>query len=147
MSIVQSRPKVMTLIAGIILSLSVCLPAAAETPAATDPVQMVVARQMTAFRERNSDQAYQVLSKAYQTRYSSPLRFATAMRLQFWELYSHASYRFLGRNQAGNFEIQKVEVTGEDEKPYVFLFRMVRSDQGSWQIDNVLMLDPEGQGI
>ena len=149
MSIGQVRPKVMSWIAGIFLAafLFSTFPVRAETPALTDPVQMVVAKQLSAFRDRNSTEAYAALSSAFQGKYKSPLRFATMMRLNFWELYNHASYRFLGRSHAGGFEIQKVEVKGEDDQSYVFLFRLVRSAAGDWQIDNVLMLDPDGQQI
>ena len=150
MSIGQVRPKVMSWIAGIFLAamlFSSSLTHAADAPVLTDPVQMVVAKQLSAFRDRNSKAAYAGLSSSFQGKYKSPLRFATMMRLNFWELYNHASYRFLGRSHSAGFEIQKVEVKAEDDQAYVFLFKMVRSEKGDWQIDNVLMLDPDGQQI
>lgn len=146
MSIGQRRPKVMSWIAGLFLAalLFTAPVQAADAPAAADPIQMVVAKQMSAFRERNSGKAYEALSQAYQGKYKTPLGFVTMMRLNFWELYNHASYRFLGRTHSGSFEIQKVEVKDQDDVPYIFLFRLIHTGK-DWQIDNVLMLDPAGQ--
>ena len=114
---------------------------------AADPIQSVVAKQLSAFKERDSAQAYAVISQSFRSKYQTPLRFATMMRLNFWNLYNHATYRFLGQNHNGSSEIQKVEVTGDDLVRRIYLFRMTKGESGDWLIDNVLMLDPEGQAI
>ena len=91
--------------------------------------------------------AYAGLSTASKEKYKSPLRFATSMRLNFWALYNHQSYRFLARSGDSQTEIQKVEVRGDDRVPHVFLFRMIKAENGTWLIDDVLMLENDGQPI
>ncbi len=122
--------------------------AASPSPSqAHDPIQTVVARQLSAFKARDSAQAYSVISNSFRAKYKTPLRFSTMVRLNFWELYNHAAYRFLGQNHTDQSEIQKVEITGEDHLPYVYLFRLSKSESGEWLIDDVIMLDPAAQAI
>ena len=109
--------------------------------------RQVIEQQLAAFKARNSAEAYAVISPAFRNKYKSPLRFATMMRLQFWDLYNHSTYRFVGHNPAEPLEIQKVEVTGDDEIPRIYLYRLIRGADGHWLIDDVLMLDPDAQPI
>lgn len=137
---------------GLVLACLLCLslPAHANSPQpslAADPIQSVVAQQLAAFKQRNSAQAYAVISQSFRSRYKTPLRFATMMRVNFWNLYSHATYRFLGQSHGDVSDIQKVEVTGEDLVPRIYLFRMTKAASGDWLIDDVLMLDPDAQAI
>ena len=118
-----------------------------KSPIAKDDIQLALERQMTAFKDRNSSLAYAGLSTASKEKYKSPLRFATSMRLNFWALYNHQSYRFLARSGDSQTEIQKVEVRGDDRVPHVFLFRMIKAENGTWLIDDVLMLENDGQPI
>ncbi len=153
--------KVMSRIAGLgrgvllLASLLCVLPLAAQatetvsvkSAVAKDDVQLALERQLAAFKDRNSALAYAGLSAASKEKYKSPLRFATIMRLNFWSLYNHHSYRFLARAGDSKTEIQKVEVRADDEVPHVFLFRMVQADNGTWLIDDVLMLENDGQPV
>lgn len=118
-----------------------------KSPVAKDDIQLALERQLTAFKDRNSALAYDGLSAASKEKYKSPLRFATIMRLNFWTLYNHHSYRFLARTGDSKTEIQKVEVKADDKVPHVFLFRMVKADNGVWLIDDVFMLADDGQQI
>lgn len=147
---VMGRIRIAALLALTLLSFStISAPQAASTNSQTsdETVQDVVARQLSAFRTRNAPEAYAVTSSSVREKYKSPLSFTTMMRVNFWDLYNHASYRFLGRNQLGDAEIQKVEVTGENKVPNIYLFRLTRAESGEWLIDNVIMLDPEAQPI
>ncbi len=153
--------KVMSRVTGqlgkvLLLALLICLTSlaahatenvSARSPIAKDDVQLALERQLTAFKDRNSALAYAGLTAASKEKYKSPLRFATIMRLNFWTLYNHHSYRFLARTGDSKTEIQKVEIKADDRVPHVFLFRMVKAENGTWLIDDVLMLDAEGQHL
>lgn len=149
-------PKVMRRITGAVLAallLLTSLPTqsasnvGATTTGINTPVQTAVAEQLSAFKSRNSAQAYSLVSDTFREKYKSPLRFATMMRLNHWELYNHSSYKFLGQSHVDGAEIQKVEITDKDGLPYIYLFRLSQSVSGSWLIDSVIMLDPAAQPV
>lgn len=151
----QHHPKVMGRIAGIALAalmLLTSLPTQSASNVSTTsginaPAQTVVAEQLSAFKLRNSQQAYAVMSDRFREKYKTPLKFTTMVRVNFWELYNHINYKFIGQSHIDGAEIQKVQVTGDDGLSYVYLFRLSPSPSGVWMIDDMIMLDPEAQPI
>ncbi len=112
-----------------------------------DPVQLAVANELSAFKERNSDRAYELASPELRKKFSSALKYATMMRITYWEIYDHASFRFLTRSSAPTHEIQKVEVTSSDGRPYIVLYKLVKRHAGKWLIDDLILLDREAQPV
>ncbi len=152
----HGRPKVMRRMAAALLATLFVLllsarPEAASTTAtaatgARDDIQATVAQQLDAFKSRNSEQAYAVVSEKFREKYKTPLRFVTMMRVNFWGLYNHAGYRFLGQNGAGDDRtLQKVEITDDAGTSSIYLFGLTRSPTGEWLIETLIRLDPEGQ--
>lgn len=141
------------LLATLLIMLVTARPEAASNTATAatgtkSDVQAAVARQLDAFRNRNSEQAYAVVSAKFREKYKTPLRFVTMMRVNFWGLYNHAGYRFLGDDSTGqDRSLQKVEVTDDTGRTTIYLFGLGRSDAGEWLIENFIMLAPDGQPV
>lgn len=151
----QHHPKVMRRIASAALA-AIFLLSSLPTHSASNvtttsginaPAQTVVAEQLSAFKLRNSQQAYAVMSDRFREKYKTPLKFTTMVRVNFWELYNHINYKFIGQSHIDGAEIQKVQVTGDDGLSYVYLFRLSPSSAGVWMIDDMIMLDAKGQQI
>ncbi len=146
--VVTYKRLILVLLAGISLSATHTNASEKREPhTVMDPVQLAVATELTAFKERDSSKAYELASPELQKKFSSALKFATMMRITYWEIYDHVSFKFLGRSSSDSHEIQKVEVTGSDGEPYIVLYKLVKDPSGKWLIDDLILLDHDAPPV
>ncbi len=120
----------------IALVLSALAAVYAGASSAQDAFGNVISDQLTAFHDRDIAQAFTFASPAIKRIFGSPENFGIMVERSFPMIWDHASARFLAQRQEGGAIFQRVMVTGQDGRAFVFDYKMIETQQG-WKIDGV----------
>ncbi len=129
------------LLMGLVFSVVAEEPLQGEDRAA---VREVIDGQLQAFRSDDHQSAYSFAAPSVREAFPTEEMFITMVRNQYQPLYRSVSYTF-GRSSLDADEVlQELLVTDTNRQLWQVVYTLVRQQDKSWKITNVLMLPYKG---
>lgn len=116
------------------------------TVAAADRVAIteVIARQIDAFKRDDGVTAFSFASPSIRAKFGTADTFMRMVRSGYPQVYRPSTTTFVGTDAEGGRIVQRVLLTGPDGASVLALYFMERQEDGSWRIDGVQLVEPEG---
>lgn len=104
-----------------------------------DPVHQLIESHVQAIKTRNAAEAYHLISMNGQEKYGTPKSYWRDVRQNMRLLFNHNSYKFMGRNTVNGMVIQKVNMSDDQGKESLVIFRVLQDDKQVWRIENIII--------
>ncbi len=104
-------------------------------------IQVVIAKQMDAFRLNNGDVAFSLASPKIKRVFESADSFMEMVRSEYSAVYHPRSYRFLKPSMLAGEPVQAIEVIALDGAVNIAVFSMERQPNRSWRISGCHLLE------
>ena len=104
-------------------------------------IQVVVAKQMNAFRFDDDEVAFSLASPGVRRVFESPNKFMEMVRTEYGAVYRSRSYRFLKPAMLEGEPVQPVEVIALDGAVSVAAFSVERQGDRTWRISGCWLLE------
>jgi len=104
-------------------------------------IQVVIAKQMDAFRLNDGDVAFSLTSPGVRQVFESADDFMDMVRTEYSAVYRPRAYRFLKPSMLDGAPVQPVEVIALDGAVSIAVFSMERQPNRSWRISGCHLLE------
>lgn len=129
-------------------------PAATEAVAAAPlqssdikAIQVAVQAQLDAFAQDDGDAAFGLSSTDTRTRFGSPDNFLRVVKKHYTPIYRHVRASFSAPEIVDGAVYQMVDLTDENSRVWIAVYRMERDDAGLWKIDGCQLHETGGISI
>ncbi len=122
--------------------------AVAELPDADESreIRSVIDAQLQAFRDRDSEQAFQYAAPALQSYFGNHQAFISMVRTQYMPIYTHREAQFQEMVELpGGIPAQEVFLLGRDDEGVIATYAMEQQSDGEWRIGGVVLRKAEGR--
>lgn len=122
--------------------------ALAELPNVEDrrEIRSVIDAQLQAFRDRDSEQAFQYATPALQTYFGNHQAFISMVQVQYQPIYSHQEAQFQELVELpGGIPAQEVFLLGRNDEAVIATYAMEQQSDGEWRIGGVMLREAEGR--
>lgn len=113
---------------------------------AADPIEVIISKQIAAFRKDDAKTAFSFASPMIQQRFRTPEFFLEMVARGYPQVYRPKSYRFAERAETGNRILQKVIVVGPSGSEVTAIYELLQIN-GAWRINGCQIIKRPGQDV
>ncbi len=104
----------------------------------------VIERQLAAFRRDDGREAFSYASPEIQERFGTAERFMEMVRQAYLPVYRPERIQFLELETMSGTPVQRVFLVGPQQRNWMALYPMRRTQGGEWRIDGCVLVPSDG---
>lgn len=110
-------------------------------------IRGVIEAQLEAFRRDDGQTAFSYASPTIKGIFGTPERFMSIVRTGYPAVYRPQVTEFRKLHQEGSTLVQEIRFIGPDGKAVIALYSLVKTPEGSWLIDGVVVVPAPEQAV